>query len=611
MKKILIACSVLLLSVGHTQSYLSAKKAIANGADIQSFSQLKKHVLYPYLAYDFYRKNPDRTGEITAIFSQYYAVPPIKRLLNTWVKNQYQQQNYRNIVNHYFATGSQQSDCIYRAALLATGNRSKALKDIERVWMSGNSVSDYCNPVFDAWGKANNKSLLLQRAKKAYHAGNPQFAARLAAKFIGQPSTTIQQFANFNSNPTQLLNYSPSELTRTALHRELLPQALAKLVRKDSAGYANFAMQFNRQLRKDKNYQQMLNKLTVYLANRQDAQTKRSFALLTSPNKDAYAGLIRYLVASGDWNGISKLISLEKSQNSMALYWLGRAYDAKGQRSKAKKAYQKAAKTRSYYGFLAADKLNIPYHFNHQPIKPISKMQRDLDKNSNLVRARTLMQYNQATDAKREILAISQLLPNPYKRQLAYWLDRHGFHHEAIYTLGKARDWNDIRIRFPTPYNSEVSVANKRTGIDPTWIYAIIRQESTMNPLAKSRANAKGLMQLIPGTARRMANDLGLSLGGNAIYKAGTNTQLGANYLKKMFSRFGSLAFSSAAYNAGPGRVERWTANGVGDITIWIEKIPFNETRKYVKNILEYQQVYAKHLNYNIPKMSKILNYRN
>lgn len=609
MKKILV-CLLFITSLTQAQSYLDAKRGIAKGDDIAQYRNLKNHALYPYLAYDFYRKNLSRTDEITTIFDKHFAAPPTKKLLNLWVKNQYLQQNYNNVVRYYFDSGSQQANCIYRASLLAVGKRKQALHGIERIWSSPASVSDFCDSVFSAWGKSNEQKLVFERAKKAYHAGNTDFAGRLAERLYGESGNVIKQFVRYNNNPTQLLMQSTSDLTRTALHKALLPRALGKLVRKDSVSNAAFAMRFNGHLKNDSNYQAMLDKLTVYLANRQDAQVKQSFALLSHPSNDANAALIRYLVANGDWSAVRKLIDVDKNNNSMALYWLGRAYEAKGQQSNAKKAYAKAAKNRSYYGFLAADKIKQPYHFDFDPIQPTAAVQNNLDKNSNLIRAKLLKQYSQNTDAKREIFAISGLMDKSHKRQLAYWLDRHGFHHEAIYVLGKVRDWNDIRIRFPTPFNSEVSVANKKTGIDPTWIYAIIRQESTMNPLAKSHANAKGLMQLIPGTARRMARDLGLSLHGNAIYRAGTNTQLGANYLKKMFLKYGSLAFASAAYNAGPGRVNRWTADGVGDMTIWVEKIPFNETRKYVKNILEYQQVYAKHLNYRIPTLTKILNYR-
>ncbi len=98
---------------------------------------------------------------------------------------------------------------------------------------------------------------------------------------------------------------------------------------------------------------------------------------------------------------------------------------------------------------------------------------------------------------QRYNLLLAKHMQPQTQRQLAYWLDKNNFSFEAIYILGKIREWNDIDVRFPTPYNSQVQAANRLTGTPVTWIYAILRQESSMNPRAVSRSKAKGLMQLI------------------------------------------------------------------------------------------------------------------
>ncbi|MBS9781692.1 MAG: transglycosylase SLT domain-containing protein, partial [Gammaproteobacteria bacterium] len=310
---------------------------------------------------------------------------------------------------------------------------------------------------------------------------------------------------------------------------------------------------------------------------------------------------------SHDWAGIKRLVS-PTDNNTMALYWLGRAKEKLGEDAHA--IYQRAAKTRSYYGFLAADKIGQAYQFNAQPITPDSRIQRNFEKNISLIRGKLLYQMGEISSARNEILPLAKRMNKITQRQLAYWLNQQGFHHDAIYVLGKLREWNDIDIRFPTPYNVQVEAAHRLTNTEPTWIYAIIRQESSMNPRAKSRANAKGLMQLIPSTARKVARDLGLPLYGDDIYNPNINTKLGAEYLNQMYQRFGNIALASAAYNAGPGRVDKWISSDVSDMPIWVEKIPFNETRKYVKHITEYQQVYAKHLGKQIPTITEILSYQ-
>lgn len=611
--KCFIAGLLFSLSVAQAQeinapsSYFDAKSGLAAGADITQYATLKSHPLYPYLAADFYRKNLERNTEITALFASDYDAFPVKKLHNRWILKNYKDGNYAAVIQHYFDTGNQEANCAYRAAQLDLGNQTEALKNLDEEWLSPRSISSICDPVFATWPHSNHPTYVLKRATLAYHAGNANFVKRLASRLPinSIERLTIERFVDFLSNPQLLLNQPAASLTNTALAQDLLPTALAKLVRKDSSRYAAFAMQFAVKLKDNPRYQSVLETLAGYLANRQDPQTQYVYGLINKPDKEATEAVLRYLVGARDWRTIRELIP-QDSNNSMALYWLGRALEANGK--SAKNIYEKAAKTRSYYGFLAADKMASTYQFNAEPTLPIAKIQQELTTNTSLIRAKSLARYGDATNARREIIRLAKRMGLPRKRQLAYWLDKNGFHFEAIYILGKARDWNDINVRFPTPYNRQVAAAQRQIGTDQTWIYAIMRQESSMNRQARSNAKAQGLMQLIPSTARQMAKATGLSIRGGGVYDPDTNTVLGAAYLAKMFERYSNIALASAAYNAGPGRVNRWMQRDMDDMAIWVEKIPFDETRKYVKRILEYQQVYAKHLGKKIPRLTDILN---
>ncbi|PIE45816.1 MAG: hypothetical protein CSA45_01555 [Gammaproteobacteria bacterium] len=608
MKKIILVTLFIITTATNAQSYLEAKRGIAAGDDIALYKQMKHHPLYPYLAAGFYQENLDRTTEIIELFDRHFSAPPVKRLLNRWVDYQYQLGDYQLIARHYYDTGDSTTNCLYRNAQLQLGNRKAALDNIEQTWLSAKSLSEYCTPVFAIWNKSRNKDIVLKRVLLAYRANNVDLATRLAERIGNSESATLAQFGNYLHYPETMLNASVSQLTGTALHRQLLPKALKALVRKDSVQYAGFAMQFASRMKDNDEYQEMLAKLTGYLANRHDSQAQSSYRLLKHPNKDATRSLLRYLVSVSNWRAITQLISINNN-DPMALYWLGRALEAKGK--KAKKAYRKAARIRSYYGFLAADKLNSAYQFNVSPIRPNNSIQNNFAGNTTLNRVKALYQQGETRLGHRELFPLAERLSPQTLRQLAYWLSRQQRHFEAIYILGKARDWDAVNTRFPTPYNVQVETASRLTGTESTWIYAILRQESSMNPLAVSRSNAKGLMQLIPSTARMMARDLGLSLYDGAIFDPSTNTKMGAKYLADMYSRFGSIALASAAYNAGPGRVEQWLVNNVHDMPAWVEKIPFNETRKYVKHVLEYQQVYAYRLGKKIPRVTQIMAVKN
>lgn len=589
-----------------TANYFQAKAGIDNGDDIALYSNLSTHPLYPYLAATFYRRNLNRDSEITALFAKHYSAIPVKKLHNRWIEEKFNQGDYAAISQHYFHTGNETAECAYRSAQLALGNRQAALENIDWLWLKPKSVSALCDPVFAAWDKTEDSVYRLKRARLAYHAGNADFAIQLANRLpYDDPNQAILlRFADFLKYPESLLSVSAASLTDSELARDLLPTALAKLVRIDSSRYAAFAMQFAVTMTDNSRYQAMLSKLTGYLANRSDPQAQYTYGLLSDPDKNASESLLRYLVGARDWAGIREAVSLDNN-HSMALYWLGRALEQDSKDATA--AYQKAAQTRSYYGFLAADKIGQAYHFDEDIIQANAKVQGQLDGNTSLQRAELLARYGDALNARREILPVAKVMNLSRKRQLAKWLSNKGFHFETIYILGQAKAWNDINVRFPTPYNRAVDNVAKLTGVDATWIYAIMRQESSMNPRANSRAKARGLMQLIPSTARLMAKNQGISLYGDDIYNPMINAQLGAAYLAKMYYRFGNIALASAAYNAGPGRVDNWSARDMDDMTIWVEKIPFNETRKYVKNILEYQQVYAKHLGVTIPTITERL----
>ncbi|PID64035.1 MAG: hypothetical protein CR974_00525 [Gammaproteobacteria bacterium] len=585
-----------------TGNYLQAKAGIASGDDISLYANLTSDPLYPYVAADFYRKNLDRDSEIIDLFNRFYSAPPVRKLHNKWIVQKFNQGDYATVAKNYFHTGNEDADCAYRAAQYQLGNQQAALDKIYGTWMSPNSVSTLCDPVFAIWPGASNPQYRLKRAIMAYHQGNAGFAITLAERLpYGIEQSTITTFANYLRFPEGLIEATPDSLTSTALARELLPTALAKLIKKDSSQYAPFAMQFVPTLRGNARYQDMLSKLTKYLSKRQDPQAMTAYRLMSKPTSEATEALLTYLVGIRDWSSIRQAVNINNT-NPMALYWLGRAQEATGQNGR--RAYRKAAGYRSYYGFLAADKIGASYQFTPRLTRPSTRVQQQFNQNSSLRRAKLLARYGDAVAARREILAVAKDMLPARKRQLTYWLGKNGFHFEAIYLLGKMRDWDDIAVRFPTPYNTQVQAANARTGTDSTWIYAIIRQESSMDPNAVSRARAKGLMQLIPSTARHMASDLGLSLYGGAIFDPDINTQLGANYLAKMFGRFNNIAMASAAYNAGPSRVDDWMTRDLDDMTIWVEKIPFNETRKYVKRVLEYQQVYAHHLGQRIPSMT-------
>ena len=166
----------------------------------------------------------------------------------------------------------------------------------------------------------------------------------------------------------------------------------------------------------------------------------------------------------------------------------------------------------------------------------------------------------------------------------------------CINTAERSKTEIELTLRYPMPYAAEITQAAKDAALEPAFAFGIIRQETRFMAQLKSHAGAAGLMQVMPATGRWMAKKLGLEA---ARVEAGlvdpaTNLMLGTRYLKLVLDDLGgSQAMAAAGYNAGPGRPRRWRETGVVEAAAWVESIPFNETRDYVKKVLSNSAVYS------------------
>ena len=152
---------------------------------------------------------------------------------------------------------------------------------------------------------------------------------------------------------------------------------------------------------------------------------------------------------------------------------------------------------------------------------------------------------------------------------------------------------------YPLGWRSALEAAAARATVDPLLVAAVAREESSFHPKARSPVGARGLMQLMPDTARPMARQRGLEFrGGDVLDDPAANLDMGASYLAGLVRQFGEPRLAVAAYNAGPGRVRQWLAAGRSDdMEAWVEMVPFDETRGFVKRVMlswdEYRRLHA------------------
>jgi soluble lytic murein transglycosylase len=299
---------------------------------------------------------------------------------------------------------------------------------------------------------------------------------------------------------------------------------------------------------------------------------------------------------------------------TQANYWLGRALSKAGEADKAKAAFEVAAAYPTvYYGLLARQELGLkPVELRTMPEWKDSEAAFN---ENEVVQAINLL----VADGEKEMAgALLKTLAAQLKTggelvlaaKLAQTIDAHNLA-IAIADIADKRGMPLDMFSFP----KDGLPANKVAAADTAAIYAIARQESRFQVNAVSSSGARGLMQLMPGTARETANKIGLAYSASKLTSDPLyNAQLGASYLDDQLAKYdGSLLLAAAAYNAGPGNANKWLSafgdprSSKVDPVVWVELIPFQETRKYVQRVFGNYMVYRARLGYDDPDVSKVM----
>jgi soluble lytic murein transglycosylase len=276
-------------------------------------------------------------------------------------------------------------------------------------------------------------------------------------------------------------------------------------------------------------------------------------------------------------------------------YWRARATAATSGTDSAAPLFAEISGLRDYYGYLAADRLHRGYDLNARPSPDDIAQQNALASEAGLIRARELFACDMTDDAVAEWAAVFGNASPATKVQAAHLAARWGWYSQAIAALAQAGEWDDVRLRYPRPYADVVAAASTLAGVPADWILSVMRQESLFRKDAVSRADALGLMQMLPVTAAAVARRWHLPVPRREnLFDPAVAVPLGAAYLRELLDRrAGQLDLALAAYNAGPAPVARWLPLTAMDADVWIENIPYNETRAYVEHIVEHLVAFA------------------
>ncbi len=307
---------------------------------------------------------------------------------------------------------------------------------------------------------------------------------------------------------------------------------------------------------------------------------------------------VRAALRAHDWGSVRSTI--ERMPPSLAsqpawVYWLGRAYRAGGMVEEANTQFAKIAGQPDFYGTLANEELGQATMTPPRAAAPTREETLQVQANPGVQRAQAFFrlglraegvkEWNFAlrTMSDRELLAASEIA------------QRAGMYDRAIAAADRTRNEHDYSLRYLAPYGEQVRPAARNQVLDDAWVYGLMRQESRFVTSARSPVGASGLMQLMPATAKWVANKLGLKdFQPNRVNDTDLNLLLGTTYMRLVLDSLDNHpVLASAAYNAGPGRARRWRAERPLEGAIYAETIPFNETRDYVKKVMNNSVYYA------------------
>jgi peptidoglycan lytic transglycosylase len=493
--------------------------------------------------------------------------------------------------------------CYYFRALLAQGDKLAAWEGAERLWIYGNSRPKQCDPLFAAWMKSGEL-------------GDEAVWARLLAAFDARQRSLLTYVAKKGSPQLQpwsdklLAVYRQPEKIRShklpptsPFSADIASHGIAYLARynparaleywQDYQGQLDFTGQQVRQVEYAIALHSLFAKNDSNLAWLQDAMARLGEDKLVELR-------LRWALAEQDWDSLEQtlpLLSAEGSQDSAWRYWRAMLQLQRGDTEGANSELALLAQERSYYGFLAADRLGKPYTFNRRPLVLEAAGASALQQLPAVVRIGELnfhQEHNLAHSEWSKVLRDSGDADR--QQQLAQLASQQGWHRMAIDAASAARAWDALDVRFPMPYQKTFDQYALAQGVPSTELMAIARRESAFYPQARSPVGARGLMQIMPATGKQVASSLGRSQRGLDLYEVDQNVLLGSAYYRQLLDRFGgNRVFALTAYNAGPHRVDRWRSKAGEEglpVDIWIETIPYKETRNYVQAVLSYNVVF-------------------
>jgi len=588
----------------HQKNFLSAEKLLWK-TDSSRYKELYKKLHYyplqPYLDQQRLMSEISLSSvrDIHQFLTKYEGTPMDWPLRKKWLEYLAKRKRQSLFVKFFKPSSNASLNCHYLNFQLALGEpESIVLPQVTKLWKIGKSQKKVCDPLFKKWKKAGYRTqdVIWQRIALAADGGKhsllpylttllpkkEQYLAQLWLKVRRDPAYArkLSRFPHKSIKETQILTYGLKRLIWRDPARALVTYRKAEKI-----------FPFSEQQK-----QQITLKFAIALASKN--HTKAQYWLEQVDDQHLDGNLIQWRIADilreQNWSKVNlALNNLPTSVQSTLQwkYWYGRSLLLTGKDDEGKLVLTKLANERHYYGFLAASFLEQPFNLQDKPLSFSEEEKSTLLENPAAKRAFEFFHLKRYHQARKEWNYWLSQLDDHQKLMASKIANESQWYDRAIFTLSKVGYLDDVDLRFPLAFDDEINHYANNHKIDPAWAFAITRRESSFMSDAHSSAGAKGLMQVMPNTAKHIKKK---KVTEKDLLNAKNNINSGTQYLRRLLDRYkGNSVLATASYNAGPHRVKSWLKGKAKlPADMWIETIPYKETRDYVKSVLAYQQSY-------------------
>ena len=494
--------------------------------------------------------------------------------------------------------------CYYYQAKNELGDKKTAWKGAEKLWLTGGSVTYECDDLFKAWSDAGKLTdeLIIDRMLLVYKARNNSLFSYLEKMLTSDSSKAeAKEIITLFNDPDLLLSFSnenkasdfTKKLTLIAMEREgLINPKKAIEMFPDIAKKQRYS--------KDERVKIIHRIVSSIMSTSSDELAQWRDTQLEQYPEDYYIERrIRVAIRTADWGDMSKWMEYLTPESKESLrwqFWQARIDYENGEQDKADARLRKLLGQRNFYSVAAANILGEPiqYPMNKAPsnVKPVKEKYKN-----ELARVKELIAIDEISTAKNEWEYLLNRASKTEVKELASYAAQHRWNHFTVLATIKGKMWGYLSLRFPIAHQWWFGHYSKELGLDKITLMSLSRQESGLYVEAQSPVGARGLMQIMPATAKYTAKkiDYDKYKGVDSLNDVDVNIHIGSNYLKGLLDDYdGNRIFALAGYNAGPHRVKRWRAvsDEKLDAYAFIEAIPFKETRGYVQNILMFETYY-------------------